>query len=35
MQIGAKGIGNILTISIIILYNGVGKQKLLKYINLF
>jgi hypothetical protein len=27
MQIGAKGIENILTISIIIHYNGVGKKK--------
>jgi hypothetical protein len=36
MQIGAKGIQKMLTISIIIHYNGVGKKKKLqKYTNLF
>jgi len=35
MQIGAKGIQNILTISIIIHYNGVGKKKNSKNTQIF
>jgi hypothetical protein len=35
MQLGAKGIENILTISIIIHYNGVGKKKTPKKLRSF